>query len=282
MKKILFLTDFSEAANSAFIYALSTAHKIKAEIHILHIVHIFSSFDSENEFIDTNRSTGANQESIDWSHLINKAEELKEIADQNGGVNVPLFFHLEKGKILNTIQAYISENKIDVAIMGTSGVDMASKKLADSKTANIIKHSNIPILTIPAQAKFNSIRNFTASVMLKKNERGIIRRLIKNAQVYGYSFNCVHVVEPKEDVPDIEKKSKQWLAYIGYKDLPLTLIKSNITNGLREFVQKNNVQILGLLHQNLPFYERLLKINQDKHILLNSNTALLVYNQDRN
>lgn len=281
MKKILFLTDFSEAANSAFIYALSAAHKIKAEIHILHIVHIIESFDSENEFIDTNRSTKRNQESIDWPHLIDKAEELKEIANQNNSGNVRLFFHLEKGKILNTIQTYISENKIDVAIMGTSGVDMVSKKLADSNTANIIKHSNIPILAIPAQAKFNSIRNFTASVMLKKNERGIIRRLIKNAKVYGYSFNCVHLVESKEDMPDIEKESKQWLADIGDKNLPLTLIENNnITNGLREFVQKNNVQILGLLHQNLPFYERLLKINQDKHILLNSSTALLVYNQD--
>src|SRR5699024_6297206 len=172
-------------------------------------------------------------------------------------------------------------NKIQGSIMGTYGVDITRKKLAHSNTANIIKNSNIPILAIPAQAKFNSVKNFTVAVILKKNERDIIRRLIKNAEFYGYAFSCVHIVESKEKISEAEKKSKRWLEHIGNEELSLTIVENNnITNGLRKFVQNNNIQILGLLHHNLPFYERLLKINQNKQILQNSNTALLVYNHN--
>lgn len=283
MKKILFLTDFSETANSTFIYALSAAQKLKAEIHVLHIVQLMEPLGSDNQIINSssNHINEMDQEAIDWNGLINKAEELNEMAKQNEDINVRLFFHLEKGKILDTFNSYIAENKIDVALMGTSGVDMTRKKLSHSNTANIIKNSNIPILAIPAQAKFNSVKKFTAAVMLKENERDIIRRLIKNAQFYGYTFSCVHIVESKEKICEAEKKSKRWLDHIGDKDLSLTIVENNnITNGLRKFVQNNNIQILGLLHHNLPFYERLLKINQNKQILQNSNTALLVYNHN--
>src|SRR5699024_12821191 len=103
MKRILFLTDFSETANSAFIYALSAARKLKAEIHILHIVQLMEPLGFDNQIINSssNHTNGTDKDVIDWPDLIDKAEELNELAKQKEDINVQLSVHVEKRKTLN-------------------------------------------------------------------------------------------------------------------------------------------------------------------------------------
>lgn len=50
MKKILFLTDFSEVAKNAFLYALSLADNFNSELHILHITPIIEPKTDEERY----------------------------------------------------------------------------------------------------------------------------------------------------------------------------------------------------------------------------------------
>src|SRR5690625_8031059 len=104
MKKILFLTDFSETANSTFIYALSAAQKLKAEIHVLHIVQLMEPLGSDNQIINSssNHINEMDQEAIDWNGLINKAEELNELSNRIQIINTWCFFSWQKVKILES------------------------------------------------------------------------------------------------------------------------------------------------------------------------------------
>src|SRR5699024_5296863 len=115
----------------------------------------------------------------------------EKIARANDKLNVSVYFHFEKGKFLEVVNTYIKENRIDMVVMGTSDANTVDKKLFGSNTANLIHHADIPILAIPANAKFEAVSNFSAAVLLKENEHRVIKHLLKNATNYGYTLNCV-------------------------------------------------------------------------------------------
>ena len=281
MKKILFLTDFSKVADNAFIYALSLADTINAEIHILHVVHIIVAKDAEEEFRihPLARMLQEQQQTDEMIEYRSEVQRLENIAKISNKIEVPVEFHFEKGEFIETVQNYIDTNDIDMVVMGTSGSNTIDKKIFGSYTANLISQVEIPVLAIPEKAKFVSISNFTAAVMLDKSEYSIIRELKENSQRYGFNFNCVHIAGSSNEAAETYKKLQNWLANTEYVDTYM-IINDDIEEGIMDFAQRNKTDVLCVIHRALPFLQRLFKINYSRHLLRYSSTALLVYNNN--
>ncbi|SEM45736.1 Nucleotide-binding universal stress protein, UspA family [Chryseobacterium taichungense] len=284
MEKILFLTDFSEVADNAFIYALSVAEKINAEIHILHIVHIIEAKDTDEQMRVHPLATFYNKqlETDEWSGFKTEAKKLEKIAQDNHKMNVPVEFHFEKGYFQEVVDDYIEELDIDVVVMGTWGANTVDKKLFGSHTGNLINHLEIPLFAIPEQTVFSEVRNFTLAVTLNENEYKIVNRLAGRLQKAGGDhLKCVYVAENQKEALKAEAKKEMWKSNINSAEISLEIIiNSDVIDGLNDFMSSNSTDVLCVIHRHKSFLQRLLITNYTKHLLQYSKTALLIYNNE--
>lgn len=280
MKKILFLTDFSEVAENAFIYALSVAERIKAEVHILHVTHIIETEDPEEQMRVHPLATFYNKrlEKDEWHDFKAEAQRLEVIAQENNKMDIPVAFHFEKGYFEEIVDLYIEEKNIDVVVMGTSGANTVDKKLFGSNTERLINYLDIPLLAIPEHAVYTEVRNFTLAVMLKENEHTMANRIAGNVLQSGACLKCVYVAGTPTEAEKAQQKRESWLKKINIPEIPLEIIiNNNVENGLKAFMSRNKTDVLVIIHRNLSFMQRLFRVSYSKRLLLNSRTALLIY-----
>lgn len=282
MGKILFLTDFSEVAENAFIYALSVAEKINAEIHILHIAHIIEAKDADEQMRVHPIAAFYNEqlETDEWSGFKTEAQKLEKIAWNNHKMNVPVEFHFEKGYFQEVVDDYIEELDIDVVVMGTWGANTVDKKLFGSNTEKLINHLAIPLFAIPKHTVFSEVRNFTLAVTMNENEYKIVNRLAERLQKSGGDhLKCIYVAENQKEALKAEAKKEMWKSNITSAEIPLDIIiNSDVIEGLNDFMSSNSTDVLCVIHRHKSFLQRLLITNFTKHLLQYSKTALLIYN----
>ncbi|MFT3901894.1 MAG: universal stress protein [Niabella sp.] len=280
MKKILFLTDFSEVAENAFIYALSVAERIKAEVHILHVTHIIETEDPDEKMRVHPLASFYNKrlQKDEWRDFKKEARRLEVVAQDNQKIDVPVEFHFEKGYFDEIVDLYIEEKDIDVVVMGTSGADTVDKKLFGSHTEYLINHVDIPLLAVPADAVYTEVRNFTLAVMLRENEYKIVNRLADNVLQSGGSLKCVYVAATLSEAETAQEKTEGWMKKIRNPAIPLEILVNNsVENGLKEFISRNKTDVLATIHRSRSFMQRLFRGSHSKRLLLCSRTALLIY-----
>ncbi|MCG2793662.1 MAG: universal stress protein [Weeksellaceae bacterium] len=281
MKNILFLTDFSDVAENAFIYALSLAEKMEAELHILHIVPIVETKDPDE--LQTvhpfAKVFNENLEDEEWGRFKTEASKLEKIAEQNNKLQVPVEFHFEKGIFTETVSDYIYEKSIDVVVMGSSGANTIDKKLFGSNTGKLINQIDIPFLAVPHKAVFFAISSFTLAVMMTDKEYPIIQNLSAKSLKYNFKFNCVTVVESEKMAIQAQSKKKIWLQNMGNDQLTLDIVVSpTVEKGLENYIQNNRTDVLCIIHRHLSYFQRIFKLNHSNRLLQSSKTALLIYN----
>lgn len=284
MKKILFLTDFSKVAENAFIYALSVAEKLNAEIHILHVTHIIEAKDEEEQNRVHPFATFYNEqlEADERSDFKAEAEKLEKIAEDNNKLGIPVEFHFEKGYFKEIVDDYIDELGIEVVVMGTSGANTVDKKMFGSNTEKLMNHLEIPLLAIPADIAFSEVRNFTLAVMLNDDEYKIVNRLSESLQTFGGNkLQCVYVAENATESEKAEAKIEQWKSNVNQTDISLKIVKNpDVIDGLNDFMNSNSTDVLCVIHRQKSFLQRLFTTNYSKHLLQYSKTALLIYGRE--
>ena len=282
MKKIIFLTDFSVVAKNAFLYALSLADNFNSELHILHITPIIEPKTDEERYRVHPLAQMFNDslENDEWNEFKTEAKKLEQLAHNNNKLHVPVEFHFENGYFQDVIESHIVEKSIDLIVMGTSGNNTIDKKLFGSHAVRLIDSGfDIPILAVPAKAVFTSTGAFAAAVMLVENECVIIRRIATKLSPSETPLKCVHIVDTEEKAMAAQQKKAHWLTNFEGLDVQVDIvIDTDIEDGLTKYVEDNYINILSIIHRQLPFMKRLFNINHSKRLLRLSETAMLIYN----
>ena len=143
MKKILIPTDLSVQANFAYDLANKIANRTNSEIHLLSVVSA-----TPDIFFDKN---GNIKEELgkDYSELHameNKLkEELKDWLKNKKNITTT---KVKIGRVEEDVLRYISDNQIDLVVMGTEGAYGVEEILKSSHTANIAMSSPVPVLSL--------------------------------------------------------------------------------------------------------------------------------------
>lgn len=148
-KNILFCTDFSEHAETAFTHAIDLAKQLKAKLHLFHVLlplnpcgnsHRDESNssppeetvdDSENNLIQ--QSIGACK--LKYDDLLKSALEDYEIIATVGSPDV---------EIIN----YANENNIDMIILGALGIPEKERVTRIRTAANVSKFAPCQVMVI--------------------------------------------------------------------------------------------------------------------------------------
>ena len=136
LKNILFCTDFSPAADSAFPYAADLARHFGSKLYALYVRN-------PDEYIVVFPEGGSIPPGFTEAQAKNKLTALlAPFADLDREVLV------EEGDVWPAIESSIDKNDIDLIVAGTRGRTGVAKLMLGSRAEEIFRRAASPVLTI--------------------------------------------------------------------------------------------------------------------------------------
>ncbi|HYG00936.1 MAG TPA: universal stress protein [Chryseosolibacter sp.] len=201
MKKILVPTDFSKVAQMAVNVAADIARKAEARLILLHVI--------EQPGSDSFRVTGEMSASTNWEEKLytlkliekSKSQLAKEIELlKEKGVKVTPEIRL--GNPYHGITTVITEQNVDLVVMGTSGRSKLEEMIIGSNTEKVIRHAHCPVLTVHGKPGNTDYKNIVYATSLSDSEKDFAK-LVKNTQkIYDSTVHVLRINTPNNFQPD--------------------------------------------------------------------------------
>lgn len=142
MKTILVPCDFSKPAINAYRFALDIAARSKGTIHLLHVIEL-------PVLHDTVLMPVLNFEAALLKELSENAEKsFSRIIDKYKTDGVKVIAKTQFGSVSRMIQDYITEESIDLVVMGSHGASGVRELFIGSNAERIVRNSPVPVLVI--------------------------------------------------------------------------------------------------------------------------------------
>jgi nucleotide-binding universal stress UspA family protein len=155
-KNILFLTDFSEASESALAYALGFAKHFNAQIYPAHAC----------DPVILAEGTTAN---ILDKIIENSKLQLEKLA-KDKSMKGPILF--SQGPVESAFPRWIEENGIDLVVVGTHGRRGLQRFLLGSTAEFVFRNANCPVLTVGPHVAVRPYNGFVAENILFPTDLG--------------------------------------------------------------------------------------------------------------
>lgn len=282
MKNILFPTDFSKTADNAFIYALHLAKSLGADLHVLHTysMPIVSGLGVESS--EVVQQVYENVELTSFEKFKEKAGELRKIAEQEGASDLKLSFIFQEGDLIINILEAISKEHIDLVVMGTNGISGFDKKLFGSNTINTIKSIDIPILSVPHQAKFKGITKIGFTTVFKNSDKKPLANVLKIAEQFNAKVRCLNIAKDMKDVT-VELAVREWERDFNSDRLKFIIREEGnqpIEEHISEFIHDLNLSFLAIVKRNRTFFESIFGSSLSKKLSYKLDIPLLIIKEE--
>jgi nucleotide-binding universal stress UspA family protein len=155
-KNILFLTDFTEASDSAMAYAAGLARHYNAQLYPAHAC--------DPVILTESAGTDILQEVED-----NSRERLTRLAKEIGVACIPLF---ARGPVEAAVPFWITEHGIDLVVMGTHGRHGLQHFLMGSIAEAVFRNATCPVLTVGPHVTSRPSRDFKVENILFPTDLG--------------------------------------------------------------------------------------------------------------
>lgn len=135
--RILLPTDGSPAAEAAIEHALDIASRYDATIHALFVVDsgAYSTLEAGAEIVLEALETEGER----------AVERVADLAEEAG---VDCETRVVSGTTYRTIREYVTENDVDLVVMGTHGRRGIDRYLLGSVTERVVRTADVPVLTV--------------------------------------------------------------------------------------------------------------------------------------
>ncbi|HCM76238.1 MAG TPA: universal stress protein [Cytophagales bacterium] len=247
MKRILVPTDFSKTSIIALEVACEIAKKGGAEVIALHVVEEAGS----DSFRVTGEVVPSNFEDRLYTlKLLEKAKkQLEKLVMDPKFASIKLDGELRLGNPFHGMNAIITEQKVDLVVMGTRGLSRLQEMIIGSNTEKVVRHSKVPVLSVhrkPAKVNFKNIVYATA--MSKDEEK--FSKVVKAAQdMYNAKIHLVRINTPGDFQRDRVAKDymEKFAKKLGLKNYTVN-IYNDITEeeGIIYFAESINADLIAM------------------------------------
>ena len=274
MKRILFPTDFSEAATNAYLHALEFAKIVQGELVLL---HAFDMPVFDNQFFPENYMVI--YESVELSQFEMFKEEipkLRAIAEEHHLDTVKMTHRLMDGNLLYNINKSIKEDKIDYVVMGTEGASGWSEFFSGTNVGSVIEDVDVPILCIPVDAKFKKTETIGFTTRFRNKDKKALKKTLKLAKMADAVVKCLYVKTSKSDVP--KDTSKTWEKEFENEPIEFFVIESDeVKETILDFILYQEIHILTMVTYKKSFFEGLFHSSLTKKFANNFDIPILVF-----
>ncbi len=231
MKKILVPIDFSKPAQIAVDVAVDIALHANAQLILMHVVEEASgtSFNITGEV----NVSGGWENKLFTMRLIEKSKkQMAKVFEEVKETGVRVKQEVRIGTAFHGIRDIITEQKVDLVVMGTSGrTKIVEGMFIGSNTERVVRHSKCPVLTVHKKPATTDFKNIVYATSMSKDEETFSRIVRTTQQMYDATVHLVRINTPGNFQRDtVVKKYMQDFA----KKLQLKNYTLNIFNDLSE------------------------------------------------
>jgi nucleotide-binding universal stress UspA family protein len=158
----------------------------------------------------------------------------------------------------------------DAVIMGTSGESGLLASLLGSVTAAVATRSEIPVIAVPQNTVYRSFKNV---VFGNDHKEPISKELATIHKFFNGSQTKLHIVSVQADK---EKYVQEVVCEEGgVKEVAIWA--SSVNEGLKEYLEKENADILAVKHHTRGFIADLFHKSTTKELLKDCSIPLFIF-----
>jgi len=140
VKNVLFATDFSATSETALPYASAICHRFGCTLHVAHVLS------DANLLLMTGGVDYMSVETVYEDAHSQAEEKVRQVASRLS--NIPHRTYVRHGQVWPNLSDIVSENKIDLIIVGTHGRSGLGKFVLGSVAEDILRSAPCPVLTV--------------------------------------------------------------------------------------------------------------------------------------
>ncbi len=277
MKKILFPTDFSDAATNAFVHALEFAKVVNAELILLHTFEI-PVYDSQF-FPENYASIYSSIELAKFEMFKDEIPKLRTIAAERNLEDIVIKHRLMDGDLIYNLKNAVEEDQIDFVIMGTNSVSDWTKFFTGSNTESVISGVEVPVLCIPIDAKYKKVKTIGFTTRYREKDKKELKKVLKIAKKTDAKVKSLYVKTSNSDVTEETRKEFE-KEFAGENVEFLVLPSDDVKETILDFVLYKDIDILTTITHKRSFFESLFDSSFSKKIAKEVPIPILVMHED--
>ncbi len=272
MKQILVATDFSKSASNAMDYAMSMAKTLNMEVCAIHAIHPTEGINNNTYnaiFID-DYYNNKRQALKDWAETFTSRDEYKDIE---------VITLCGVGFLKNVITRYIDEHHVELLVMGITGATGITG-IVGSNASAMVSIVKIPTLIVPLESKFSPTPVITLATdyetRLSAQDVNALNEMVtafgsdKIQVLYVAEKSSKNVEAQESRMRDLIKGTAVYFNYIP---------DGRPADGIMDFVEKNQTDILCLVKHNHGIIYRLFNRSTVNQVMNRSVKAVLVLHE---
>jgi nucleotide-binding universal stress UspA family protein len=273
--KILFTTDFSNASENAYVYALKLAEKLKASITVVHVYEVLQFHTWVEESMNM-REVNDNITLGEFERFKEEIEILKRIAKENQLDTIEVNYSLkESDYVVDAVLTEAEENQADLIVLGTTGATGLKEIFFGSVASKVMERATCPVFVVPDTANYRGIEKVGLTLEYKPGELELIEKALSIARRLGGHLHCLHV-----DVYDPEKLKPRVLEYKeAFKHEPdisfHTHYELDVEKGILEFMKFNLIDVVVMRVHHQSMLKELFSYSIAKRIAYHTDIPLL-------
>ncbi len=254
MTKILFPTDFSKTAKNAYLYALTMARAIDADIIVLHsfLLPLIDESGIPANFKEVfDILTLQNQEKLDEHMLF-----LNRVASKRGFEDITATSVLKSGDLHLAMEQVVEQEGVNLVVMGTSGTTGWFESILGSQTGDAIASLSVPVMSIPLGLKFTKINTIGFANLYREKDFDALQRLCAMTAPFNSSIKSIFVKKPNSDVT--QEQIDAWESRCAGLNVQFFVIPDDdIRATIDDFISNQNIDVLAMLTEKRGFFQEL-------------------------
>jgi len=242
MKTIIVPTDFSATSNNAMHYAVDLAGETNSSLLLFHAYQVPVSMTDVPIVLISVEDLQKNAR--------NKMEDVKRALEQNAGGSVKIYAETELGDTIDELEKLCNKIHPFAVVMGTKGESAIERVFFGSTTLSAIKHLDWPVIVVPPQKKYSSIKKIGFACDFRE-----VIDTTPNQFIIGFvkEFNAeLHVLnvdyKSSKSKPETPREPLLLHSMLGDLDPKYHFIEDeNIEAGIERFVQNNHLDMVIII-----------------------------------
>lgn len=273
MKRVILLTDFSETARNASLYALKMYDKERVHFQLLNIFDV--------EFSGSPYIMQVKEEMAEES-MRGLRKELSLLHAQYPNSRIELASRF--GAMTEVIRKEIEDYDPELIVLGCKGESALEHFLLGSNALEIIKHVHFPMIVVPSEAKFSPPQKIVFATDLKDVDISKMATPLNNlVKAYNSELLFLNVLE-EEYVNRVEAEEKIASYFPGIK-LSFHFIDHNgdVCKSILKFMDENDARLLTLVRHHHNFFQRMFNPHIIKKMIRHPHHPMLIlHEQEQN
>ncbi len=271
MKTIIIPTDFSPTATNAMHYGIDMAKSIQASILLLHVYQVPVSYtDTPIVLVSVEELKKEAEQKLEKLH--------KEVEHLSSG-SIKIYTEARLGNIADEIENLCEKVKPFAVVMGSKGSTGIEKILFGSTTLTAIRHLTWPVICVPPGKAFgNGIKKIGFACdfrnIVEITPADAIKTFVKE---FGAELHVLNVdYHNKQFKPETPEQSALLHTMLEEVNPLYDFIEhKDIEDGLNEFAEKNNLDLLITIPKKHKLLDGLFKPSSTKQLVVQSHIPVM-------